>query len=170
MENQFSLIDGGRVTITFQGGEGPPTPEQFRQIIAYLDVWSGGNVVDKLLREVAQMSIQLDQFTAAMQRMTDNVAMQTSVTSSVLALIDGLKTEVAGLRAELVASLADSAAIGPATAMLNDFDAALDAQRDLLAAAVTANTPAAPVDPPVDPPADPPVDAPVDPPVDAPTE
>lgn len=141
-------LPGGSLSLTFEG-EGPlPTPEQFDVIRAYLDVWSGaaGHTVQQLValqEEIIAMSAQLDAVKQSITDLEADVASQTSVTSSAIALLNGISVELTSLRQQLADAVADNAQLPEVQARLDALNAQLDVARNDLAAAVVANTPAA---------------------------
>lgn len=145
----WRLPDGAALQLTFFGASPVPTPAQLDAIIAYLALWTGG--VPSFLQEIRNMSANLDQIRASIDALQADVAAQTTVTASALALIGGL-------RDQLAEALAADLALPELTARLETINAALDKERESLAAALVVNTPADPTP------------APVVDPVDAPTE
>lgn len=89
--------------------------------------------LDRILCELADIRKEVQSMTPQLQALSDQVAANSTVTKSALALINGLA-------AQILASVNDPAALTALAASLKNDD-------DSLAAAVSANTPAAPAPP-----------------------
>jgi hypothetical protein len=100
------------------------THAAFQQALDHL------NVIQKL---VVSLTLQGSKIMAALDALTAEVARQTTVNASVLALLNGLVAKLAALAAQPT--------VDPAA--LQALVEAVKANDDGLAAAVTANTPAA---------------------------
>lgn len=132
-------------------------------------------LVEELLITTSEINIKENAIMTDLSVLEAEVAENTSVDESAIALITGLAAKVQDLADQLTAAGVDATKVQELADNLNASNAAL-------AAAVAANTPAAPAptpeptpDPgqepaPVDPPVDTPVDVPVDVPVDAPVD
>ena len=83
------------------------------------------------------------------EKLTADVAAQTSVVVSAVALLTGLTAAVGDLKAQLAAAIAarDPAAIAAVQKALDDLDATLSTNTVNLATAVNANTSAPPSTP-----------------------
>jgi hypothetical protein len=92
------------------------------------------------LSQELQMANVLDSITAQVTALSTEVAAETTVNQSAITLLNGLSTQIAAL----AANAADPAQVAQVASQLTALASSIHTNAADLAAAVTANTPAAP--------------------------
>jgi len=104
--------------------------------------------MDRLIEQICRIEAMLAHIIERRRIMTITVQQILDDVANESAVIDSVSTLLAGLKAQVTAALASTNVAPASQAQLDEIFAAVDANRQKLAAAVVANTPASAADAP----------------------